>query len=80
MRHVAGHEESNEDSSIPVTEERAGAGRVCFVVCPIGDAGSAVRKHADQVLKHLIEPAVADSDIGWSAQTRSPSPESSRVV
>lgn len=31
----------------------------CFVISPIGDAGSEVRKRADQVLKHVIEPAVA---------------------
>ena len=31
----------------------------CFVISPIGEAGSEVRKRADQVLKHVIEPAVA---------------------
>lgn len=31
----------------------------CFVISPIGEAGSEIRKRADQVLKHVIEPAVS---------------------
>ena len=31
----------------------------CFVISPIGEAGSETRKRADQVLKHVIEPAVS---------------------
>lgn len=31
----------------------------CFVISPIGDEGSDVRRHADQVLDHLIEPAAS---------------------
>lgn len=31
--------------------------KVCYVICPIGEKGSPVRKHSDQVLKHLINPA-----------------------
>lgn len=30
---------------------------VCFVISPIGDPGSEVRRRADQVLKYVIEPA-----------------------
>ncbi len=30
----------------------------CFVICPIGDAGSEIRRRSDQVLRHVIEPAV----------------------
>jgi hypothetical protein len=30
----------------------------CFVISPIGDPGSETRKRADQVLRHVIEPAV----------------------
>jgi hypothetical protein len=30
----------------------------CFVISPIGEAGTEVRKRADQVLRHVIEPAV----------------------
>ena len=29
----------------------------CFVLSPIGEAGSDIRKRSDQVLKHVIEPA-----------------------
>ena len=30
--------------------------RKCFVVSPIGDEGSEVRKRADQVFKYIISP------------------------
>ena len=30
---------------------------ICFVISPIGEPGSEVRKRADQVLKHVLEPA-----------------------
>lgn len=33
---------------------------VCFIVSPIGEAGSEFRKHADLVLNSLIEPALND--------------------
>ena len=31
----------------------------CFVISPIGNEGSDVRRRADQVLRHVIGPAVA---------------------
>jgi len=31
---------------------------VVFVITPIGDDGSEVRKHADMMLKHLLEPVI----------------------
>ena len=31
----------------------------CFVIAPIGESGSDTRKRSDQVLKHVIKPAVA---------------------
>ena len=34
--------------------------KTCFVICPIGDEGTETRKRSDQVLKHIIEPAVKD--------------------
>jgi hypothetical protein len=30
--------------------------KICFVVGPIGDEGSAVRGHADWLLPEIIEP------------------------
>lgn len=33
-------------------------GKRCFVISPIGAEGSEVRKHADQVLRHLVKPAM----------------------
>lgn len=35
-----------------------GAAKTCFVICPIGSAGTDVRKRSDQVLKHIISKAV----------------------
>ena len=32
--------------------------KVCFVIAPIGDADSETRKRSDQVLKHVVRPAV----------------------
>ncbi len=32
--------------------------RTCFYITPIGEEGSDVRKHADMMLKHLIEPVL----------------------
>lgn len=34
------------------------ATKTCFVIAPIGEAGSDIRKRSDQVLKHVIVPAV----------------------
>jgi len=35
----------------------------CFVISPIGQEGSEVRAHADEVFEHLIEPALAEFGI-----------------
>ena len=32
--------------------------KICFIICPIGEAGSDIRKRSDQVLRHVIVPAV----------------------
>lgn len=32
--------------------------QVCFIISPIGQAGTDKRKNADQVLKHIIQPAL----------------------
>lgn len=32
--------------------------KICFVIAPIGDEGSPLRKRSDNILKHLIEPVV----------------------
>lgn len=31
--------------------------KTCFIVCPIGEDGSTIRKHSDTVLNHIIKPA-----------------------
>ncbi len=33
---------------------------VAFIITPIGEEGSEVRKHADRVLRHLLDPVLAD--------------------
>src|SRR5690606_9701869 len=33
------------------------AEKLCFYITPIGEDSSAERKHADMLLKHLVEPA-----------------------
>jgi hypothetical protein len=45
----------------PVKDES----RVCFVVSPIGELSTPTRRRSDQVLRHIIEPVVAD--LGYSA-------------
>lgn len=40
-----------------VTFPREGE-KTCFVICPIGEANSEIRKRSDQVFKHIISPAV----------------------
>ncbi len=39
--------------------------KLCFVIAPIGDDGSDVRKRSDQILDHIIKPAVGEH--GYSA-------------
>lgn len=36
------------------------AERLAFVICPIGEPDSDSRRRADQILKHVIEPAVLE--------------------
>ena len=38
-------------------------GKRCFVISPIGAAGSDIRSHADDVFKYIIEPAMMKFDI-----------------
>jgi hypothetical protein len=34
--------------------------KICFVIAPIGESGSAIRKRSDQVLKYIIKPAAEE--------------------
>jgi len=34
--------------------------RICFVIAPIGEEGTEIRRRSDQVLKHIITPAAKD--------------------
>lgn len=42
---------------------KGGGDSVCFYITPIGEESSEVRKHADMLLKHLVEPAFAEFKI-----------------
>jgi len=39
------------------------ADNICFYITPIGEEGTEVRKHADMLLKHLVEPAFSKHNI-----------------
>ena len=56
--------------------------KVCFVIAPIGETGSETRKRSDQVLKHIIRPAV--ESYGYSAvradEIESPGMITSQVI
>lgn len=41
------------------------AEKKCFVIAPIGEPDSETRKRSDQILKHVISPAV--QECGYSA-------------
>lgn len=34
--------------------------KICFVIAPIGEEGSDIRRRSDQVFKHIIAPAAKD--------------------
>jgi hypothetical protein len=38
--------------------------RICFVIGPIGDPGSDVRKRSDQIVEHIIAPAAQECGYG----------------
>jgi hypothetical protein len=35
----------------------------CFIISPIGDPGSAIRTHADDVLDCVIQPALEKANV-----------------
>jgi len=51
--------EPRQDGPSGGTDKR----RRCFVISPIGQEGSAVRYHADDVLKYIIRPALKGSNV-----------------
>ena len=42
--------------------------KICFVICPIGEEGSDIRKRSDQILKHIIAPTI--KECGYSDSIR----------
>jgi len=55
-----GANNSKTESAIAVAETSE---KLCFFVTPIGDDGSTERKHADMMLKHLVEPVFTEFGI-----------------
>ena len=53
--------ESDEDQA--PAAQNAEWDKVCFYITPIGDDGSEIRKHADMLLKHLLEPVAKQQDL-----------------
>ena len=51
--------EPRRDAGGDVPDQR----RRCFVISPIGEEGSNVRAHADDVLEFIIKPALAKCDL-----------------
>lgn len=47
-------------------EGRGSVMKKCFVVSPIGDAGTDIRKNADQLYQHIIKPVC--EKCGFAAQ------------
>jgi hypothetical protein len=56
---------SNTDSESQSAASSVDWSKICFYVTPIGEEGSEIRKHADMMLKHLIEPVM--SQVGMKA-------------
>lgn len=51
------------------------APKKCFVISPIGDDGSPVRKHADMTLNAIIKPALAEYDAAFHVTRGDKSPQ-----
>ena len=45
----------------------------CFVIGPIGEAGSTVRADADDFMKYIVTPVVTSKDLGYEAPIRADS-------
>lgn len=59
---LADPSEVNYDS-VNTEEVRSDYENSCFIITPIGDDGSDERKHADAMLRHLIEPVLSDEGL-----------------
>src|SRR5688572_2458743 len=49
-------EEVTESVAVITSTEGIDWSNICFYITPIGDEGTDIRKHADMMLKHLLEP------------------------
>jgi hypothetical protein len=57
-----GHEQPQVES-LPTPADVSSFENVCFVITPIGSEESNERKHADTVLRHLIEPIIKEMNL-----------------
>lgn len=59
---VSPAEELQEEQTTDAAQQ-ADWGKICFYITPIGEEDSENRKHADLLLKHLLEPVAAEFDL-----------------
>lgn len=57
---IAGQGDTGQAQAQGATEQVADWDKVCFYITPIGDDASESRKHADMMLKHLLEPVAKE--------------------
>src|SRR6267143_4729747 len=66
------------------TVAAAPANKICFVISPIGEEGSPVRKRSDQLLihiiKHVLEPAPFSFDVTRADEIQKPGLISQQVI
>jgi hypothetical protein len=63
---------ADKTTHVDETHDSSGAAAAllsCFVVAPIGSEGSATRKRSNQVLRHVIDPVIAE--LGYAPALRS---------
>ncbi len=56
-------EPNAQDRSDDTSDEIGSPESLCFYITPIGDDGSEVRRHADMLMRHLVEPAFGEFKI-----------------
>jgi len=45
-------------------------GKTCFIIGPIGEPGSAVRRAADDLIEYIIAPVLGDKALGYQQPIR----------
>lgn len=56
-------EHTADDTDAPPARAPTNPKSLCFYITPIGEEGTEVRRHADMLLRHLIEPAFLEFEV-----------------